>query len=93
MNALSIQNSVDSLSEAAIYYDRSIPVLSVEAHSKYTTDSKRAKPGRNEANMVHLITEILANLDIKSGEYKKEGIAEGAPEKVLTTIPFTRIIK
>ena len=93
INALSIQNSVDSLSEAAIYYDRSIPVLSVEAHSKYTTDSKRAKPGRNEANMVHLITEILANLDIKSGEYKKEGIAEGAPEKVLTTIPFTRIIK
>ena len=76
-----------------IYYDNSFPVLSATAHSMHTADSKRAKPGRNEAKMVCFLKDIVADLDKKSGEYKKEGIPEGAPEKVLTTIPFTRILK
>ena len=93
INTFTIQNNLESSSESTIYYDNSFPVLSATAQSKYTADSKIAKPGRQEAKMVCFLTEILADLDMKSGEYKKEGVPEGAPEKVLTTIPFTRIIK
>ena len=93
INTFNTQNNLDSLSESMIYYDNSFPVLSATAHSMHTADSKRAKPGRNEATMVCFLKDIVADLDKKSGEYKKEGIPEGAPEKVLTTIPFTRILK
>jgi aminopeptidase YwaD len=86
---LTTNGKIANQSETTLFYANKTPVLSINASSKYTAESKRPKAGTLEANLTQYLCKTLATLDASSTSKNGQASNTNEPKQAVNTIPFT----